>query len=134
MATKFQKEGECMKGIGTDIVQIKRIEQSLEKQPERFVARLLTANEQQVYKDRGQPVRFVANRFAAKEAISKALGTGIAKGINFVDMEILPGESGEPKVTLLNKAQERLKSLGGQSVMVSISDERDYAVAFAVIT
>lgn len=122
-----------MIGIGTDIVQIDRISGVLEKQSERFVQRILTEAEQQVYHERNASLTFLANRFAAKEAVSKALGTGIAGGIRFTDIEILPAASGEPQVTLHNKAQERFEALQATAVKISLSDEENYAVAFVVI-
>jgi holo-[acyl-carrier protein] synthase len=122
-----------MKGIGTDIVQIERIRQVYAKQQERFVQRLLTPEEQQVFQQRKCSMSYLANRFAAKEAISKALGTGIAKGIRFTDIEILPSDQGAPVVNLYGKAHAHLLALGAVEVMVSLSDEKDYAVAFAVL-
>lgn len=122
-----------MKGIGTDIVQIDRIARVYQQQSDRFVRRILTESEQLIFQERSMSLTFLANRFAAKEAISKALGTGIAKGIRFTDIEILPETSGEPRVTLHNKALERLHELQAAEVKISLSDEDDYAVAFAVI-
>jgi holo-[acyl-carrier protein] synthase len=122
-----------MKGIGTDIVQISRIQASFDKQGERFVTRVLSASEQAVFAKRGYSMAFLANRFAAKEAIAKALGTGIAKGVTFADIQIIPGPTGEPQVTLSNVALTRLHELGAKEVKVTLSDEQDYAVAFAVL-
>ncbi|MEJ2045062.1 MAG: holo-ACP synthase [Reinekea sp.] len=122
-----------MKGIGTDIVQIARIKQVYDRQGMRFVRRLLTQEEQKCFEARGQSITYLANRFAAKEAISKALGTGIAKGIRFTDMEVLANLDGAPSVTLSGKAEEHLVALGGHQIMVSLSDEKEYAVAFAVV-
>lgn len=122
-----------MIGIGTDIVQIERIKESVEKLSERFVNRILTGQEQAIYEQRNQSLVFLANRFAAKEAVSKALGTGIAQGIRFTDIEILPDELGAPTVQLHGKALERLGKLNGTQVKISLSDERDFAVAFAVV-
>jgi len=122
-----------MKGIGTDIVQIARITKVYEAQSDRFVHRILTSKEQEVFMLRKKSMTFLANRFAGKEALAKALGTGIAKGINFVDFEILPDDLGSPVVTLYGEAKVRLTAIGGVDVKISLSDEKDYAVAFAVI-
>ena len=123
-----------VKGIGTDIVNVDRIKQVYSNQGERFVRRLLTGAEQQVFQQRKAAISYLANRFAAKEAIAKALGTGIAKGVRFTDIEVLPNDQGAPEVTLYGKAKERLLQLEASSVMLSLSDEKDYAVAFAVLT
>ncbi|EAR10336.1 holo-ACP synthase [Reinekea blandensis] len=122
-----------MKGIGTDIVQISRIIGVYEQQSTRFIARILTDKEQVVFCERGESMNFLANRFAAKEAVSKALGTGIAGGIRFTDIEILPMSSGEPQVFLHGQALARLTDIGATEVRISLSDEEDYAVAFAVV-
>lgn len=122
-----------MKGIGTDIVNINRIKQVYEKQGERFLNRILTPAEQAIFNQRKCSMSFFANRFAAKEAVAKALGTGIAKGVNFIDIEILPDALGSPVAHLNNGAKERLDLLGATEVLVSVSDEADYAVAFAVL-
>lgn len=123
-----------MIGIGTDIVQIDRIAKVYEKQGERFVNRLLTKAEQEVFNQRQQSIAFLANRYAAKEAIAKALGTGIAKGVNFVDLEVLPDSFGAPRVTLHGYAKQLLQEKGGCRADISLSDERDYAVAFVVLS
>jgi holo-[acyl-carrier protein] synthase len=122
-----------VKGIGTDIVQVSRIDRSLAQQRDRFIARILTAAEQAVYVRRNKPISFVASRFAAKEAVSKALGTGIAAGIRFVDIEILPNEQGAPVVSLYGKAAARFTELQATDIHISLSDEKEYAVAFVII-
>jgi holo-[acyl-carrier protein] synthase len=122
-----------MKGIGTDIVQISRIKTVYDRQGERFVARILSSAEQQVFHQRHQAISFLANRFAGKEALAKALGTGIGQGVRFVDLEILPNAFGQPEVTLSGVALERLTALGATQAKISLSDEKDYAVAFAVL-
>lgn len=123
-----------MKGIGTDIVQISRIVRVYQQQSTRFLDRILTQGEQAIFVERGQSMNFLANRFAAKEAVSKALGTGISGGIRFTDIEILSQSSGEPVVVLHNKALVRFKALQASTVHISLSDEDEYAVAFAVIS
>lgn len=123
-----------MIGIGTDIVQIERVARVFQKQGDRFLNRLLTSKEQEVFQARQQSLSFLANRYAAKEAIAKALGTGIAKGVNFNDLEILPNELGAPTVTLHGVALQLFCDKGGQQISISISDEQDYAVAFVVLS
>jgi holo-[acyl-carrier protein] synthase len=122
-----------MKGIGTDIVQIGRIKTVYDRQGARFVDRILSLAEQDIFHRRHQSMAFLANRFAGKEALAKALGTGIGQGVRFVDLEILPNALGQPQVTLSGVAQERLIALGAREARISLSDEKDYAVAFAVL-
>lgn len=119
--------------IGTDIVNISRIEQVLARQGERFLSRILTLSEQEEYHRRGAPVKFLANRFAGKEAIAKALGTGIARGVTFQGIEILPDEHGAPCAQLYGVALDKQQTLGAARVCISLADEKDYVVAFAVI-
>jgi len=119
-----------IRGIGTDIVDIERIQTVLERQGERFVQRILTSAEQAEYQRRGAPVKFLANRFAGKEAVAKALGTGIADGVTFQQIEILPGERGAPEVQLSGRAAEIGKA---DQMLLSLTDERCSVVAFAVL-
>ena len=122
-----------MKGIGTDIVQIDRIKKVYSKQGVRFVNRILTEKEQAVFDSRGQAIAFLANRYAAKEALAKSLGTGIADGVTFLDFEVLPNQHGKPIVSVCGRAEELLEAKGVTRVEISISDEQDYAVAFVVL-
>lgn len=117
-------------GIGTDIIDIERVQAVLERQGQRFVERILTAAEQAEYRRRGEPVKFLANRFAGKEAVAKALGTGIAAGVTFQQIEILPDERGAPVVSLTAEAARLARAA---EVWLSLSDERRSVVAFAVL-
>ncbi len=119
--------------IGTDIVEIARIAELLERQPERFVERVLCSAEREQYAARSHSVAFVATRFAAKEAIAKALGTGIGRGVSFQDMQITNDDKGAPHVTLTGGAAEVVQSRGGERVLISLADERDYAIAYATL-
>jgi holo-[acyl-carrier protein] synthase len=119
--------------IGTDIVEIQRIASALERQGDKFVQRILTESEIAEYQARGNSVAFLAKRFAAKEAIAKALGTGIGRGISFQHMIVSNNSEGAPQVELQANAAERLKQLGGSQVLLSLSDEKNYALAYVVI-
>jgi len=120
--------------IGTDIVEIARIAELLERQPQRFVERILCATELEQYTSHSNPVAFVAKRFAAKEAIAKALGTGIGHGVSFQDMQISNDEKGAPHVELSGGAAEVMHSRGGQRMLISLADERDYANTYAMLS
>jgi holo-[acyl-carrier protein] synthase len=116
-------------GIGTDICHIERIR----KLSPDAVARLLTPPEAEYcsrYADREERI---AGRFAAKEAILKALGTGWSQGLGWGQIEILPAASGAPEATLIGPAREKLITLGATRCLVSISHQGEYAVAFAII-
>lgn len=118
-------------GIGTDIVAISRIASALERQGPKFAARILTTTELFLFQQNTQPARYLAKRFAAKEAILKALGTGLAQGMRWQDIEISRNELGGPVVSLTGAAQARMHALGGQRMLLSLSDEQDLAIAFA---
>ena len=119
--------------IGTDIVKIQRIASALERQGDKFVQRILTESEIAEYQARGNSVAFLAKRFAAKEAIAKALGTGIGRGISFQHMIVSNNSDGAPQVELQANAAERLKQMGGSQVLLSLSDEKNYALAYVAI-
>lgn len=119
-------------GLGTDIVEIQRIEQSLTRSP-RLVERVLTPAEQQIYAAHPQPARYFAKRFAAKEAAAKAFGTGIGRGISFQHFEISNNEQGKPVISLSAGAQDLATQLAVRSVWLSISDETDYAMATVIL-
>ncbi|MGB2102876.1 MAG: holo-ACP synthase [Porticoccaceae bacterium] len=119
--------------IGTDIVEIKRIADALERQGDKFVQRILTASEIDEYQARGNSVAFLAKRFAAKEAIAKALGTGIGRGISFQQLVTSNNLEGAPEVELQDTAAQRLTEIGGTKVLLSLSDEKNYALAYVAI-
>ena len=119
-------------GIGTDLVLVSRIEAVLSRQGERFASRILTPPEMERYRSHGQPARYLAKRFAAKEAILKALGTGLAKGMSWQDMQIDNDEHGAPHVVLAGAELARLQQGGGGRMLLSLSDEREQALAFVV--
>lgn len=120
-------------GIGTDLVEIDRICKTVDKFPERFPRRVLTDSELSVYQNHAYPARYLAKRFAAKEAAAKALGTGIASGIRFHDFEVINDELGRPHMSVLGEAAVRMGFLGGQNVHISLSDELAFAQAFVII-
>lgn len=124
-------------GIGTDIVEIKRIEDFFNKFGEKFYDRIFTENEilsAKKYKNDKIFAHF-AKRFAAKEAFSKALGTGIGKIVNFLDIEIVNDKSGKPEIKLSDNKKDELKNFFGNNfaVFLSLSDEKTHAVAFVII-
>ncbi|OQX36857.1 MAG: holo-ACP synthase [Oceanospirillales bacterium LUC14_002_19_P2] len=119
-------------GIGTDIVDIRRIQQVLERQGDQFVRRILTESEYAVFIGRGSHASYMATRFAVKEAAAKALGTGIGK-VSFQDIEITNSEQGAPSLVFHGSAKQLSEQLAISAHHVTISDEKDYAVAFVVL-
>ena len=120
-------------GLGTDIAEIERIEKALNRSGDAFAQRILTESEFEVFTNLKQKGRYLAKRFAAKEAASKALGTGIAHGVSFQDFEISNDENGKPVLTLSGKAQQIAQASSVRSVHLTISDERHYAVATVIL-
>ena len=121
-------------GIGTDIVAVSRLRDMWQRHGEHALARLLAADEYSDFAAAADKGRFLAKRFAAKEAIAKALGTGIAEGVNLNDIEIANDERGKPYVRLHGGAAARMQAMGANHCHLSISDERDHALAFAVLS
>lgn len=122
-----------IRGIGVDLVEITRIERLLVRHGRRAVERILHPVEQAAIVRVDHPARFLAKRFAAKEAASKALGTGIAHGVRLQDIWIENDALGRPELVLAGGALQRARRLGALSWHVSLSDERTHVVAFVVL-
>lgn len=120
-------------GIGTDLVQIGRIKNSLARTGDRLARRILTPTEFDEFNCRQNQANFLAKRFAAKEALSKALKTGIGP-ISWQDMQVSNTPAGAPELELSGSVLTIMRALGGREVLLSLSDERDYALAFVMIT
>ena len=119
-------------GIGTDITEVLRIAQMIERHGELFVGRVYTAAEIDYCRSRRMATQHFAGRWAAKEAILKALGTGWRKGISWRDIEVLNGAGGRPTVTLQGGTREIAERMGIRCVLVSISHCRSHATAYAI--
>ena len=122
-----------LKGVGTDLVEVARLKRSIEERGDAMAQRVLTDNEFEAYLDSNRKPDFLAKRFAIKEAVSKALGTGMAQGITWKDIELKHMETGQPYAELSGKALARLKHIGAEGVYVSLSDEAGLVSAFAVL-
>src|SRR5512144_3194801 len=116
-------------GIGTDIIEVERIRASHERFGERFLNRILLPGEISYCLSHKAPAPFLAARFAAKEAISKAFGTGIGAQLGWRDMEVGRKESGEPFVILHGAGRELLASRGARAVLISLSHTQDHSTA-----
>ena len=120
-------------GLGIDIIEVARIKASHEKFGERFLNRILRPGEISYCLSYKEPAPFLAARFAAKEAVSKAFGTGIGAKLSWQDIEVCRKESGEPYVVLHDGGQKLLQERGAQHVLVSLSHTQTYAAAVAVL-
>jgi holo-[acyl-carrier protein] synthase len=120
-------------GIGTDIVEIARIRDQRERLGDKLAKRILTDAEFALYAASKIPERFLAKRFAAKEAAAKALGTGIGRGVSFQHIHIANDANGAPIVTFTLGAKARLEQLKGRHGFITIADEQHYAVATVVL-
>lgn len=120
-------------GIGTDIVEISRIKKVYKKFPKGFSERILHENELKLLKRHNNPHTFLAKRFAAKEATAKALGTGIAQGVAFQEIEVSNNDNGQPQLSLHGKTLEIAKKFGMKQCFISLSDENKYAIAHVIL-
>lgn len=120
-------------GIGTDIVEVERIEASLTQFGDAFAKHILADSELADYENSHIKARFLAKRFAAKEAFSKALGTGIRGDVNFRNIAVTHDALGRPLLHLAEKLQAFLNQNHIRASHISISDEKNLAVAFVVL-
>ena len=120
-------------GIGTDIVQISRIQQVAERR-ETFAKRVLHANELVIFKSHSQQYHYLAKRFAAKEALAKAIGTGIRGGIHLAEIETRNDKLGKPYFHFHGTTREHMERLSFGESFLTLSDEREYAVAYVILT
>jgi len=119
-------------GIGTDIVECLRIAQMIERHGEVFLQRVYTTREIEYCSTRKAATQHYAGRWAAKEAVLKAMGTGWARGISWRDIEIRNDEGGRPRIALGGGAREVCETLGLADMLISISHCRSHATAYAI--
>jgi holo-[acyl-carrier protein] synthase len=119
-------------GTGLDIIEIKRIRNSLEKYSTRFENKVFTDIEIDYCQSQADPGKHFAARFAVKEAVSKSLGTGITGDVGFKDIEIVNQESGKPIVRMIGRGRNLFEKLKLKSIHISISHDRHYAIAHAI--
>ncbi|MDE1479280.1 holo-ACP synthase [Xenorhabdus bovienii] len=120
-------------GLGTDIVEISRVEEIVERSGERLAKRVLSDREWQQYQQHNQPIRFLAKRFTVKEAAAKALGTGIRNGLAFNQFEVINDPLGKPTLKLHGEAETLADKLNVRSLHVTLADERRYACATVIL-
>jgi holo-[acyl-carrier protein] synthase len=125
-------EGRLLVGLGTDIVEIVRIGQMIQRHGERFLTRVYTDDEIRYCQRRKEAWPHFAGRWAAKEAVMKTLGTGFIKGVSFLDIEVCSQKSGRPVVTMHGGAREYSRLIGIDEILITISHCRAYATATAI--
>lgn len=120
-------------GVGIDFIEILRIKNIISHYGKRFPKKILSAEEWKKYILMESNINFLAKKFTAKEAASKALGTGINDGITFNQLEFYNNKSGQPKLRFLKNALKKSKEIKCKSIHVSISDQKLYAYALVIL-
>ncbi len=120
-------------GVGTDIVQVQRIEDTWKRYGKHFSSRLLLDEEQELFEKNKRPVRFLAMRFAIKESVVKAMGTGFSNGMWIRDVGMIPNKLGQPQIIYSERGKEMCRRLGVGDGHVSVTDEAGLVVAMAVL-
>lgn len=120
-------------GIGTDIVELSRVQQTYDRFGQHFVDRLLMDEERVLFEQNKWPVRFLAMRFAAKEATVKAMGTGFAHGVWIRDVGIVNNDWGRPEIIWSGRGRARCDELGIGQGHVSLTDDAGLILAFAIV-
>lgn len=120
-------------GIGSDIARVERFSRAVLRHGPRFAARILGGEEQAIWHQKGEPVAYLAKRFAAKEAFVKALGFGLRRGMQWTEIQVVNDALGKPRLQLSGEAQRLFQASGATAAHVTLSDEADYAVAFVVL-
>ncbi len=120
-------------GIGIDVIEVERIEEAIEDSGDRFLQRVFTADERFYCQKQKRPVIHFAARWAAKEAVAKALGTGIGEVLAWQDMEVSRLPSGEPEMTLRGGGRQFVEEHGITQIKISLTHARNYAAANAVV-
>jgi len=118
--------------LGLDLVEVSRIRDLLGRHGERFKERMFSPAEQNYCDSQAEPAINYAARFAAKEAVAKALGTGFAEGVGWADIEVLRADNGQPSIALHHGAAERARQLGIDQVLVTLTHTKDAAAASVV--
>lgn len=119
-------------GIGIDVVEVARIAAAIEKHGEPYLAKIFTADERAYCESQHQPALHYAARFAAKEAVSKAFGTGIGKHAGLHDLEVTRDANGAPQIILHGAAKDFAKAQGIRQVLISLTHASAYAAANAI--
>lgn len=123
-----------MIGIGVDLVKVARIRKAYESNPRRFSEKVLSPSELVGLDSAADSSVYLAKRFAVKEAVAKALGTGFSQGVSWQDISLVHDEFGKPCAVLVGGAAKQFEALKGSKVLISISDEAGLVIAYAHIS
>jgi len=119
-----------LEGLGIDMVEVSRIKKALNRWGERFLHRVFTAEERDYCQRKAHPEQSLAARFAAKEAVLKAIGTGLSGGIRWTDVEVVNDKSGKPEVRLGKRITQLI---GNKKILLSITHTKEFAIAQAIL-
>ncbi len=120
-------------GVGTDLMEIERIQRSIDRFGERFLRHVFTAREIEYCQRKKNAAESFAARFAAKEAGAKALGTGISRGVGWLELEVAREPGGRPTLELSGRAAQRAREMGVDRVALSLTHSREIALAVVVM-
>jgi holo-[acyl-carrier protein] synthase len=120
-------------GLGTDLIETRRVQESIDRFGERFLERIFTAGEIAYCSRKKNSAESFAARFAAKEAGAKALGTGISRGVSWKEFEVKRQASGKPSLHLSGRAEELAGAMGAKRVQLSLTHSRELAMAVVVL-
>ncbi|ARC53298.1 hypothetical protein AOQ87_01215 [Candidatus Riesia pediculischaeffi] len=120
-------------GLGVDLINVDRIRKIFLIYRNKFARKILSDKEMKEYENQKDKAGFLAKRFCAKEAISKALGTGFKMGVHFNQLEILHEKTGKPFINLLGDSRSRFKFLGARNAEISITDDREYVCSVVIV-
>jgi len=120
-------------GIGTDLVNINRVQRLYNKYGQKFVDKILLPEEKKLLQSNRDPVKFLANRFAGKEAAAKAFGTGFSQGVSWKDIGVTKNLSGQPKLIFSKKIKALFSQKEILSAHISLTDDHPWAIAFVIL-
>ena len=120
-------------GIGTDLVNINRVQRLYNKYGQKFVDKILLPEEKKLLESNRDPVKFLAKRFAGKEAAAKAFGTGFSQGVNWKDIGVTKNLSGQPKLIFSKKIKALFSQKEILSAHISLTDDPPWAIAFVIL-
>ena len=120
-------------GVGIDLVEVSRLEEALQRQGDRFLTRIFTQEEQKYCSGKARAAQFYAARFAAKEAVAKAFGTGIGAELGWLDIEVRHNAAGAPVIVLLGKGGDLARARGIREVLISLTHTSSTAAASVIL-